>query len=483
MSLRRLRPPRPRWLHPPRRTARFRLTVLYGTLFLVSGAALVAVTYGLYERATGFRRPQLPRIPRTPALRDLQHVLALTPPRAQLTYGAPPAPKGGALLTQVQSQLALVKHQLSYSVLPVTQVHDRIERVQHQLARAQHQLVQAVHDLARTGAAQAAQRAADSHQLLVDSGIALAIVVVLALLAGGIVAGRILRPIRTITRTAKRISSTSLHERLGFGGPDDELKDLASTLDDLLARLEAAFVAQRHFVANASHELRTPLTVERNLIQVALDDPRTSAASWRATAEELLATNEEQSGLLEALLALASSEGGLDHLERADLAHLCRTVLERRVLDTVRLGLTLEVAIAPAPVDCDPMLVERLVANLVDNALGHNVAGGQVRIATGTTGDGAYLSVTNTGPVIAPGDVDRLFEPFQRLDPRRTHRSGHGLGLSIVAAIARTHHAGVSAEPLPGGGLSLRVSFPPPAAAGSPGDGASHALQLAAIDA
>ena len=175
-----------------------------------------------------------------------------------------------------------------------------------------HQLAQAVHQLAQAGSVQAAQRAADSHQLLVNSGIALAIVAVLALLAGWLVAGRMLRPIRTITRTARRISSTSLHERLALDGPEDELKELGDTLDDLFGRLDAAFEAQRHFVANASHELRTPLTAERTLLQVALDDPDTTTAAWRSTAQEVLASSDEQARLIEALLTLASSESGLN---------------------------------------------------------------------------------------------------------------------------------------------------------------------------
>ena len=175
-----------------------------------------------------------------------------------------------------------------------------------------HQLAQSVHQLAQAGTVQAAQRATDSHQLLVNSGIALAIVAVLALLAGWLVAGRMLRPIRTITRTARRISSTSLHERLALDGPEDELKELGDTLDGLFARLEVAFEAQRHFVANASHELRTPLTAERTLLQVALDDPGTTTAAWRSTAQEVLASSDEQARLIEALLTLASSESGLN---------------------------------------------------------------------------------------------------------------------------------------------------------------------------
>ena len=195
-------------------------------------------------------------------------------------------------------------------------------QAQHQLAQGQRQLADAVHQLAQVGPVQAAQRAADSHQLLVDSGIALAIVAVLAVLAGWLVAGRMLRPIRTITRTAQRISSTSLHERLALDGPQDELKELGDTLDDLFGRLDAAFEAQRQFVANASHELRAPLTRQRALIQVALADPDASLASLRAAHERVLASEQQLEQMIDALLALTRGQAGLERRERLDLAAL-----------------------------------------------------------------------------------------------------------------------------------------------------------------
>src|SRR6202167_3670747 len=307
----------------PRRTARLRLTALVGGLFLVTGTALAAITYALFERATEYRTPSLPRIPRTPTIKNLQL----------------PAPLGQAFyrLSQFQNQLAQTQHQMAGLAVgrmamqdqQLTQAQQQLIRDQHQLALSVRQLAQSVHQLAQTGTVQAAQRAVDAHQLLVNSGIALGIVTVLALLAAWLVAGRILRPIRTITRTARRISSTSLHERLALDGPQDELKELGDTLDGLFARLEGAFDAQRHFVANASHELRTPLTRQRALIQVALDDPHTTADAWRSTAEEVLASNDEQKHLIDALLALASSESGLVQRERADLAVICQTVLSR----------------------------------------------------------------------------------------------------------------------------------------------------------
>ncbi len=187
-----------------------------------------------------------------------------------------------------------------------------------------------MHQLAQVGPVQAAQRAADSHQLLVNSGIALAIVAVLALLAGWLVAGRMLRPIRTITRTARRISSTSLHERLALDGPQDELKELGDTLDDLFGRLDAAFEAQRQFVANASHELRAPLTRQRALIQVALADPDANFASLRAAHERVLASEQHLEQMIDGLLALTRGQAGLERRERLDLAALAAQVLRMR---------------------------------------------------------------------------------------------------------------------------------------------------------
>jgi signal transduction histidine kinase len=436
----------------PRRTARLRLTALVGGLFLVTGTALAAITYALFERATQYRTPSLPRIPRTPTIKKLQL----------------PAPLGQAFnqLSQLQNQLAQTQHQMAgLAVGPaaiqdqqLTQAQQQLIRDQHQLALSVRQLAQSVHQLAQTGTVQAAQRATDAHQLLVNSGIALAIVAVLAL-----VAGRMLRPIRTITRTARRISSTSLHERLALDGPQDELKELGDTLDDLFARLEAAFEAQRHFVANASHELRTPLTAERTILQVALDDPDTTTTAWRCTAEEVLASSDEQARLIEAMLTLASSEGGLNDHQPIDLATMVTATLADLEPETGRLGIHIDRVTETAPLDGDPLLVERLAANLVTNAVRHNIPGGRVEVRTGVEDGEAVLSVTNTGPFIPPTEVDRIFQPFQRLDRRRAnYKDGHGLGLSIVRAIATAHHAAITAHPMSDGGLFVSVIFPRP---------------------
>ena len=454
----------------PRRTARLRLAALYAGLFLVSGVALVASTYVLFEHVTKPSAPRLPPIPHTPTVQPLPQ-------------GQPQLPQALYRLNQVQHQLS--KDQQQLKLLPLgTSVggllgfapqlvrdEQQLNKDQHRLAAAVHQLARAERQVSQARAAQAAQRASDSHELLVDSGIALAIVAALALLAGWLVAGRMLRPIRTITRTARRISSTSLHERLALAGPDDELKELGDTLDDLFARLEASFEAQRRFVAHASHELRTPLTRERALVQVALGDPSTSE-TWRTAGEELLATNREQEALIDALLTLASSEGGLDQRRPVDLSDLARTAVDAcRRRDA--LGLEFETRLEVAPVDGDPKLLERLVANLVDNAVTHNLAGGTVEVSTGSHDGAAVIAVTNSGPVVPAAEIERLFQPFQRLDPGRLHHSdGHGLGLSIVRAIATAHGATIGAQPVPGGGISIEVAFPtaavPPEQAATP---------------
>jgi signal transduction histidine kinase len=440
----------------PRRTARLRLTTLYGGLFLASGAALVAITYALFERATEYKKPHLPKIPHAPDISSLS--------AGPLSQTLPKLAQAQYRLTQGQNQLGLVtRNGVAISGGPLNRAESQLTQAQHQLAQAVRQVAHAVHQVSQAGSVQAQQRAVDSHQLLVNSGIALAIVAVLALVASWLIAGRMLRPIRTITRTARRISSTSLHERLALDGPEDELKELGDTLDDLFGRLDAAFEAQRHFVANASHELRTPLTAERTLLQVALDDPDTTIDAWRSTAEEVLASSDEQAHLIEALLTLASSEGGLSGHEPVDLAATVSATLLDLQPEIERLGIHIEEATAPAPLEGDTLLMERLVANLLTNAVRHNVVDGWIEVVIGSEKAQAVLSVTNTGPLIPPAEVDRLFQPFQRLDRRRTHyKDGHGLGLSIVRAIATAHGASVSAHPRPAGGLSVRVIFPQP---------------------
>ncbi len=301
----------------------------------------------------------------------------------------------------------------------------------------------------------------DVQQILIISAIALAVIAVAAASIGWIIAGRVLRPLSTITAAARRIAASSLHERLGLHGPDDELKELADTLDDLFARLETSFDVQRRFAANASHELRTPLTRERILLQVTLADPASTTGTWQAVGRELLASNAEQERLIEALLTLADSEGGTGEREPLDLAAITGEALAAARAAIGRRGLHVHADIQPAILDGDRLLVQQLVNNLIDNAVRHNIPGGNIQITTKTSYAGAVLSVTNSGQVIPPTEVDRLFQPFQRLGPRPA-RHGHGLGLSIVRTIATAHGATIGARALPGGGLAVDVTFVPP---------------------
>jgi signal transduction histidine kinase len=302
---------------------------------------------------------------------------------------------------------------------------------------------------------------AQLRQLLVQSGTALGIMSTISIGLGYIVAGRLLSPLRTITRKAREISATNLHERLALTGPQDELKDLGDTIDDLLTRLDASFHAQRQFVANASHELRTPLARQRTLVQVALSDPEATVESLRTAHERSLAVNRHQERLIQSLLTLARSTSGPERHEPVDLARLTERVLADSSSEAGQRGIRLDPALRPAPTAGDPNLLERLVANLVDNAVRHNVSGGWIAITTDTTAGRAAVTITNTGATVSESEVGRLFQPFQRIGANRTSRDGGlGLGLSIVLAIATAHHATVRAHPRTDGGLEVTVIFP-----------------------
>ena len=421
----------PRWLRLPRRTARLRLTVLYSAAFLACGAAVLAVIYLIFGHTAS------PAAANSPAHRLQQPTTQMTVPAALVQrdgrYDSIKVPVG--VLQQLNAITALTPAQQARLV-----------------SEAQTQVNY------------------DKQALLIISAISLGVIAVLSAVIGWVIAGRVLRPLRTITAATRRISASSLHERLAMQGPDDELKELGDTLDGLFARLEASFDAQRRFAANASHELRTPLTRERTLLQVTLADPASTASTWRAVSRELLASNAEQERLIEAMLTLASSEAGASEREQIDLAAITRAALAVARPAISDRGLDVEADIRPAALDGDPLLVQQLAANLIENAIRHNVPGGDIHIATRTSDAGAVLSVSNSGPVIPATDVDRLFQPFQRLGARPARRDvGHGLGLSIVRAIAAAHAATIAARALPGGGLAVDVTFPPPPPPQSPG--------------
>jgi signal transduction histidine kinase len=305
-----------------------------------------------------------------------------------------------------------------------------------------------------------------THSLSAESAAFLVAVIAGSLLLGWLIAGRNLRPLRAIIATSRDISARNLHSRLALTGPRDEFTELGETLDGLFGRLEASFESQRRFVANASHELRTPLAAERTLLQVALADPAASLDSLRAACQEALVLGDQQERLIAALLTLASGEGGVERWEPFDLADIARRVLAARapdgiVVDTApgsEAAFGVETALGHAVAEGDARLAESLVANLVDNALRHNVPGGRVTVSTGVADGRAVLAVSNSGPVVPAAEVDRLFQPFQRLTGERLH-GGHGLGLAIVRAIAEAHKASLKARARPEGGLDVEVGF------------------------
>ena len=377
----------------PRRSVRLRLTALYGVLFLLSGAGLLAITITTVL-ARGWLPPQGYSI--------------------GVARGTSPA---------------------------------------------------RVHQLQVQAAAQAArQHAAAVDQLLTGSAVALGVMAVVSVALGWVVAGRVLRPLRQMTAAAQRISEDNLGERLAVPGPGNELKDLGDTIDGLLDRLEGAFTAQRNFVASASHELRTPLTLTRTLLQTALTDPRPTLAGYRATCQDVLAAGDQQEQLIEALLTLARSQRGLDRREPLDLAAITTSALRAREPDAAGRGLAIGSSITAAPVLGDARLLERLAANLIDNAIRHNIPGGRLDLQVTASGSHPTLKITNTGPLIPAGQASRLLQPFQRLSATRAAgNDGLGLGLAIVAAIAKAHNATLTINPAPRGGLDIAVGFPPAA--------------------
>ena len=392
------------------RTVRLRLTMLYGMLFVASGAVLLAITNLLVRQNT---RAALPKTLGGTSI-------SITGSDAPTSR---PLPSSGSNTHADAGTTTGIAH------------------------------------------ATAAAHTAVLHQLDVQSAIALCIMAAISIALGWIVAGRVLRPLDTMTTAVRRISATNLHERLALEGPDDELKKLSDIFDELLGRLEKSFDAQRIFVANASHELRTPLTRQRIVAQVALADPDATIESLQAAHQRILVSGAQQERMIEALLTLTRVQAGLERREAFDLATVTNQVLAAHRPEAARGGVTLRSDLSPSPMQGDPRLVERLVNNLIDNALRHNTPAGLVGITTDSRLGQAILTVTNTGPVVPDTSIDRLLQPFQRLGPDRTsHGEGVGLGLSIVQAIGDAHGADLSVQPQPGGGLKVSVRFP--AAAG-----------------
>jgi len=387
----------------PRPTVRARLTLLYTGLFAVCGAIIVAVSYILVAQLG------TPGQGRQPSSSHLAGFVSRCRSEQQSAHPNQP------ILTKCNAYF--------------------------QLQGAQH------------------QRDVTLSHLLQYSLITLGLVIVLAGVLGWIAAGRVLRPVHRITAAARIASERNLSARVALRGPRDELHELAETFDDMLDRLQAAFESQKRFIANASHELRTPLAVMRATVDVVLDNPHSTREDLREMAADIRDAVDHAEHLIAALLLIARNERGLSVHDEVDLATVAEDVLDTAVLDGRRVHATLE----PAVISGDPVLVERLVANLVDNADRYNVGGGDIWISTRAAADNSQLIVANTGTPISPADTDRIFEPFQRLNDRALH-DGFGLGLTIVASIAAVHGGTAAARPRDDGGLCVTVTFPSAAA-------------------
>jgi len=398
-------------LRLPRYTIRLRLAVLYGGVFMVTGTLLLALVFLTVRSSTHS------------TVATAQGAAAgIVEPRVHIHVSAPEA------------------------TLHATPEGVTVQRVREQA----HQL----------GAVAVSVNNSDLHHLLIFSLVALAIMVFASTALGWVIAGRVLRPLQVITAAARELSASTLHERLALSGPNDELRELGDTFDELLARLESSFEAQRQFVANASHELRTPLTLERAILEVTLADPDAGVASLRAACERVLSIGEQQEHMIEALLTLARSERGLERREPLLLDVLTGQVLEERREEAARRGLRLDSKLEHAPTVGDRRLIERLIANLLDNAIQHNSPHGWVTVAAAVDAGSAVLTVCNSGAVIVHEELESLMRPFQRLGTQRTgHGDRHGLGLSIVDAIATAHGATLAIQPQATGGLRVEVKF------------------------
>ncbi|MEU8610959.1 HAMP domain-containing sensor histidine kinase [Actinoplanes sp. NPDC048791] len=395
----------------PRLTVRVRLTLLYTGLFAACGMILVAITYGLLAGNLPGPEPAKDRTSPADAKQVMPVEFAAACAKATSEPGAAPE--------------LLMKCKAAYQ--------------------------EGVLDGAET------QREATLDQLLRYSLGTLAAVTLLAAVAGWIVAGRVLRPVHRITAAARDASEDHLAARVALTGPHDELRELADTFDAMLDRLQTAFEGQRRFIANAGHELRTPLTVMRTAVDVVLAKPEPTRDELIGLGRDVRTAVTHAQALIDALLTLARTDRGQVGREPVDLATVTEDAIDAAAPTP---GTTrLHTSLAPAPTSGDPILLEHLAANLVDNAVRYNVPGGAVWVSTASAGGRVVLTVDNTGPVIAPEAVETLFEPFRRLR-ERTGDGGFGLGLAIVASIAGAHGGEAVAGARPGGGLSVTVSLP-----------------------
>jgi signal transduction histidine kinase len=411
-------------MHLPRPSIRLRLTAWYATIFMAMGIVLLAVSYAVVRHE--FRN-------------EAGKVHVALEEFTPTTTGSQPRTLRVRIQPGIPGETAPTVRRLTAA-----------ERAAYREARATYAVQ-----------AREANDRALRHVLLAFGG-ALLLVTFASVAAGWMVAGRALRPISRITATARSISDRTLDARIALEGPRDELRELADTFDSMLGRLEAAFESQRRFVANASHELRTPLAIVRTELDVTLDDPEASSEELRTMALVVRDANERMERLIAALLALASSEAGLGHIRAADLADAVAPALEREPAFAPGGALQLEATLDPAPVLGDPVLLERMAANLVENAARYNAVVGWVRVRTGVQRGEAFLHVSNPGVRIDPGEVEGLLEPFRRLESSRSRvTGGYGLGLAVVRAVAAAHGGRVAVLARREGGLEVTVTLPP----------------------
>jgi signal transduction histidine kinase len=389
---------------------RSRLAVMYTLLFLLGGAALLALTYALAA-----------------------HVLVPAP--SDTVKRLPP---------QTQELLGLCKRAGAPGQPPMSA--SMLERCNRALVAA--------------GSAAYDRREGPLRALKGASLIALSVLAIAAAGLGWLVAGRALRPVRSITEAARRASELRLGQRLALTGPDDELKQLADTFDVMLERLDAAFTSQKQFVANAAHELRTPLTAMRTAIEVTLSKPARTPEQLEAMAARVKRSVERAEATVEALLALATSQIGPVAHEEIDLATAAEDALDATHAAIAQREIEVDAALEPALAQGDRVLLERMIANLVENAARHNHAGGWIRVHTTQRNGVAVFEIANTGPDVPAQKIPTLFEPFARAEQRLNSADGVGLGLSIANAIAGAHNAAIDARPRPGGGLEITVAIP-----------------------
>jgi signal transduction histidine kinase len=422
-----------------RPSVRLRLTLTYSGLFVVAGAALLSVNYFLVSHHEHKKSTAIGIVCSGKAaglgLLQAGPIAGTATPPAKV-----PSPAGCSSTTVNGKPAEGITPPAYFSTRP------------------------APGDAAKVGALrQLAVSAQDHtlHTLQIESGVALGLMAIVSLGLGWLVAGRVLRPVHRITDTARRLSQETLHERIGLGGPDDELKELADTFDAMLARLDRAFTSQRRFVANASHELRTPLATERVLIDEALANRRASTTELRNILEELRANSEHSERLIGSLLVLARSERGFERWLPIDLTAIADEVVEHAKAEAVTKGVDIRTDLKPAATTGDPALLERLVGNLVENGIRHNLpTGGWLEVSTISKEGRALLQVSNSGRVLDPDELPRLFEPFRREGADRTTTDGgFGLGLSIVQAVVEAHGGQLETTARPDGGLHITVSL------------------------